>query len=330
MAKPFVSRENRKAAVYANDREENMVQLDVELPEPGTDTYFDEAEKTEAGDGSNSSSDSTRLYLKSVGRSKSLNAEEEKHYGRLARKGDKRAKQKMIECNLKLVVALANRYRDRGLPLLDVIEEGNLGLMRAVDKFDPERGFRFSTYAAWWIRQSIERALVNQGRIIRLPIHIVRQIRLCLKGYRQIINKLAREPRPRDISAQIGVAPARVEAILTLNEPMGSLDAPLKNDPGSTMGEWVVSDQEKPVIELLQNGTVKAAIDVWLEKLDPRQKEIIIRRYGLHDQDPETLEVIAVSLKLTRERVRQIQVSAIERLRHVLQDSGYTAEALLE
>lgn len=111
---------------------------------------------------------------------------------------------------------------------------------------------------------------------------------------------------------------------------MGSLDAPLKNDPGSTMGEWVVSDQEKPVIELLQNGTVKAAIDVWLEKLDPRQKEIIIRRYGLHDQDPETLEVIAVSLKLTRERVRQIQVSAIERLRHVLQDSGYTAEALLE
>jgi RNA polymerase nonessential primary-like sigma factor len=274
--------------------------------------------------------DAQRLYLRDMAKSQLLNAEQEQYYGRLVRQGDTAARQIMIESNLRLVVTLAGHYRNRGLPFLDLIEEGNLGLIHAIEKFDPERGFRFSTYAAWWIRQTIERALINQGRTVRLPIHIVRQISLYLRAYRQLSCKMPREPRAADIATWLGESPFLVDRMLTLCEQPGSLDEPLKIDPDMTMGDYLPSANSTSLPDLLQETAIVSTIDSWLNLLDGRQQEIIIRRYGLHDRDPETLEKIARSLKLTRERIRQLQVAALKHLGQILRNQGYTAEALLD
>ncbi|GAB6047717.1 RNA polymerase sigma factor RpoS [Methyloparacoccus murrellii] len=274
--------------------------------------------------------DPTRLYLKEMGRAPLLNADEEKHYSRLARRGDLAARQRLIECNLRLVVTLARHYQNRGLPLLDLIEEGNLGLIHAVEKFDPERGFRFSTYATWWIRQNIERALLNQSRTVRLPIHVARQISLCLRAYRQLTTELAREPRNADIAERLHESPAKIDRLMSLYELPGSLDAPLKADPDLTLGDCLPDSQAMPVAERLQQAAMAAIVDRWLAQLPDRQRDIVIRRYGLHEQDTETLDAIAHSLKLTRERVRQLQVEALKRLGHILEKQGYTLEALLD
>ncbi len=274
--------------------------------------------------------DTTRLYLDDLAKSKLLTAEEEKTYGRLARKGDEEARQKMIVSNLRLVVTLARRYRHRGLPFLDIIEEGNLGLIRAVEKFDPERGFRFSTYAAWWIRQNIERALINQGRTVRLPIHVARQINTCLKAYRQLAVQLAKEPRIDEVATLLGNSSARVDRLRVMNELIGSLDAPMKNDPELTLGDCITGDKTLPVVEHLQNAHILLAVDRWLDLLNERQRDIVIRRFGLHEHDPETLESIAHTMHLTRERIRQLQAEALQHLARIIENQGYTAEALLD
>lgn len=274
--------------------------------------------------------DAQRLYLRDIAKSRLLNAEQEQYFGRLARQGDAAARQIMIESNLRLVVALAGHYRNRGLPFLDLIEEGNLGLIHAIEKFEPERGFRFSTYAAWWIRQTIERALINQGRTVRLPIHIVRQISLYLRAYRQLSCTMPREPRAVDIATWLGESPFLVDRMLTLCEQPASLDEPLKIDPDMTAADCLPSANSVTLPDLLQETAIVSTIDSWLNLLDGRQREIIIRRYGLHDRDPETLEKIAQSLKLTRERIRQLQVAALKHLGQILRNQGYTAEALLD
>lgn len=274
--------------------------------------------------------DAQRLYLRDMAKSRLLDAEQERHYGRLVRQGDTAARQIMIESNLRLVVTLAGHYRNRGLPFLDLIEEGNLGLIHAIEKFDPERGFRFSTYAAWWIRQTIERALINQGRIVRLPIHIVRQISRYLRAYRQLSCKMPREPRSADIATWLGESPFLVDRMLTLCEQPASLDEPLKIDPDLTMADCLPAANSTTLPDLLQDTAIISTIDSWLNLLDERQREIIIRRYGLHDRDPETLEKIAQSLKLTRERIRQLQIAALKQLGQILRNQGYTAEALLD
>lgn len=282
------------------------------------------AEATDAGH------DAQRIYLKSLAKGHLLTAEEEQHYGRLVRQGDPEARRLMIECNLRLVVTLASRYQNRGLPFLDIIEEGNLGLIHAVEKFDPERGFRFSTYASWWIRQTIERALISQVRTIRLPIHIVRQISVYLRMQRELSSTQPGEPSSADIAAQLGASTFKVDQMLTMSEAACSLDAPLNHEPDSSLVNSLAAENDLPLPDRLHEATIATTIDVWLTMLTVRQREIVIRRYGLHDLTPETLDSIARRMGLTRERIRQLQAEALKRLRQIIRDQGYTAEALLD
>jgi RNA polymerase nonessential primary-like sigma factor len=272
--------------------------------------------------------DATRLYLKDLGSSQLLTADEEKHYGRLALKGDNAARKKMIESNLRLVVKISRRYLNRGLPLLDLIEEGNLGLIRAVEKFEPDRGFRFSTYATWWIRQTIERALMNQTRTIRLPIHVVKEMNVYLKAYRQLAAQLHHDPTPEDLAKHLDKPVKTVEKMLKLNERVTSIDVPLKKDSEKSIIECL-SEEDKPSLpDMLQNERINFGISEWMDQLSDKQREVVSRRYGLSGYDQSTLEEVASVMGVTRERVRQIQIEALRRLREILETDGYTAEVI--
>jgi RNA polymerase nonessential primary-like sigma factor len=289
-------------------------------------TSWNEIELEEAGP--EYQYDATRLYLKELGNSQLLTADEEKFFGRLSQQGDQAARKKMIESNLRLVVKISRRYLNRGLPLLDLIEEGNLGLIRAVEKFEPDRGFRFSTYATWWIRQTIERALMNQTRTIRLPIHVVKEMNVYLKAYRQLANQLHHDPSAEDVARHLDKPVKTVEKMLKLNERVTSIDVPLKKDSDKSLVECI-SEEDKPTLpEILQNERLSASLSKWLEQLTDKQREVVSRRYGLRGHDHSTLEEVAVVMGVTRERVRQIQMEALRRLREILETEGYTAEAL--
>ena len=233
--------------------------------------------------------DATRLYLKELGSSQLLTADEEKHYGRLALQGDPAARKKMIESNLRLVVKISKRYLNRGLPLLDLIEEGNLGLIRAVEKFEPDRGFRFSTYATWWIRQTIERALMNQTRTIRLPIHIVKEMNVYLKAYQQLAGKLHRDPSTEDVAKYLDKPIKTVERMFKLNERVGSIDAPLRHDSEKSMVECLSEENGPSLTDDLQNEHLADGIEHWMDRLSDKQREVVSRRYGLRGHDPATL-----------------------------------------
>jgi RNA polymerase nonessential primary-like sigma factor len=272
--------------------------------------------------------DATRLYLKELGSSQLLTADEEKHFGRLALRGDPAARKKMIESNLRLVVKISRRYLNRGLPLLDLIEEGNLGLIRAVEKFEPDRGFRFSTYATWWIRQTIERALMNQTRTIRLPIHVVKEMNVYLKAYRQLAGKLHHDPSAEDVAKFLDKPLKTVEKMFKLNERVTSIDVPLKKDSEKSLVECL-SEEDKPSLpDMLQNERLASSISEWLEQLTDKQREVVSRRYGLRGFDQSTLEEVAAVMGVTRERVRQIQMEALRRLREILETAGYTADVI--
>src|SRR5210317_1390804 len=268
--------------------------------------------------------DPTRQYLDEIGISPLLTADEEKMYARRAQNGDESARQRMIESNLRLVVKIARRYINRGLPLLDLIEEGNLGLIHAVKKFDPERGFRFSTYATWWIRQTIERGIMNQSRTIRLPVHVVKEINAYLRKSRELAQSLDHEPSADDVAEALNVDVQDVKRLMGLNERTPSMDVAYGKDSDRPLVDMVADENVDDPSELLQSDAVNGHLDEWLNQLNNKQRSVIERRFGLHGFDNATLEQVAGELGVTRERVRQIQMDALKRLRHILENDGYT------
>jgi RNA polymerase nonessential primary-like sigma factor len=274
--------------------------------------------------------DATRLYLREIEGSPLLTAEEEVYYSRLALKGDMDARRKMIECNLRLVVKIARRYMNRGLALLDLIEEGNLGLIRAVEKFDPEKGFRFSTYATWWIRQTIERGLMNQTRTIRLPIHVIKELNVYLRAARKLEQEMDREPTAEDIAKMLNKPVAGVEKMLGLRDRVSSVDVPIGKDNDRPLLEVVADERVAAPPEALQNDDVMANLEVWLGQLEEKQREVLVRRFGLNNHERTTLEDVGRELGVTRERVRQIQMDALKQLRKILENQGFTEELLFQ
>lgn len=274
-------------------------------------------------------SDVTQLYFNDIGQNALLTVEEEVRYARLVKQGDFLSRQKMIEHNLRLVVNIAKHYSGRGLQLLDLIEEGNLGLIHALEKFDPERGFRFSTYATWWIRQSIERAIMYQSRTIRLPVHVIKELNTVLRAMRHLETHSERDPSADDVAHLVDFRVEDVRRLLSLNERMTSLDAPLEIDPLLSVGESI-ADENTPQPDIkLENAEIETYVREWLNQLNERQRSVIERRYGLNGSEIHTLEQLAQSLDLTRERVRQIQIEALASLRKILRRTGMSRETLL-
>ncbi|MDF1536774.1 MAG: sigma-70 family RNA polymerase sigma factor [bacterium] len=263
------------------------------------------------------SRDPIRIYLDEIRRTKLLTAEEELHLARKVSEGDEDARCLMIESNLRLVVNIAKRYMNRGLPLLDLIEEGNMGLIRAVEKFDYKRGFRFSTYATWWIRQAIERAIVNQARIIRLPVHVSEEITGVLKASSKLLQELGREPTMQDVAQRLDKPLAKVQYIYQLVRRTSSIEAPIGEDDDQELMNLIKDEKAVMPSEQIEDEKRLSLIFNWLDELHKNEKEIIILRFGLDDGESKTLESIGRLYGVTRERIRQIEASALRKLRRI-------------
>jgi RNA polymerase nonessential primary-like sigma factor len=316
-----------EAAASEEESEEETAEETVAKP-AAAEEGESETSGGESKDVYYSHADATRIYLKEIGFSPLLSAEEEVFFARKAQKGDDKARKRMIESNLRLVVKIARRYMNRGLSLLDLIEEGNLGLIRAVEKFDPERGFRFSTYATWWIRQTIERGIMNQTRTIRLPVHVLKEINIYQRAARYLAQKLDHEPSPEEVANLLDKPVEDVKGMLGLNERVASVDAPLDDDPDRSLLDAIADERTPDPEKVLQRDDLQALIQQWLNELNDKQREVVERRFGLNHREIATLEEVGADIGVTRERVRQIQVEALKRLRVILEKAGYSVDSL--
>jgi RNA polymerase nonessential primary-like sigma factor len=273
--------------------------------------------------------DATSLYLKEIGYAPLLTAAEEVFYARKLLKGDESARKRMIESNLRLVVKIARRYVNRGLELLDLIEEDNIGLMRAVEKFDPELGYRFSTYATWWIRQTIERGLMNQTRTIRLPVHIVKELNVYVRASRKLAQHLDHAPTPEEIAEEVDKPVEDVLKIFSLSGRISSIDIPVAENEKSLI-ETISAEGASSPERQIEGENLSEVLNKWLMQLPDKQREVLVRRFGLLHHQEETLEQVGREIGLTRERVRQIRVDALRRLRDVLRKHGLNGDVLFE
>lgn len=320
----------QRMASDSDDEVDLLAVVDVELDEENDlpESNDEGGEITTFSASDSESTDPVRLYLRDVETERLLTAEEEVVYSRRAQGGDESARQKMIVCNLRLVIKIARRYMNRGLDLLDLIEEGNIGLMRAVEKFDPERGFRFSTYATWWIRQTIERGLMNQSRTVRLPVHVVKEVHTFNRAARKIAQNQNAEVTAEQIADHLDRPVNDVLKVMAYNERQSSFDSPLKGEGEFSLLDLIPDQESNQPDELLQDEGVHGLLDQLMSQLESKQREVLVRRYGLRGYEAHTLEEVGDHLGVTRERVRQIQLEAVRRLKSLAKKAGVTAEVI--
>lgn len=259
--------------------------------------------------------DPVRMYLKEIGRVSLLSAEEETDLAKRVERGDAKAKERLINSNLRLVVSIAKKYVGRGLSLLDLIEEGNIGLMRAVEKFDWRKGYKFSTYATWWIRQAITRAIADQARTIRIPVHMVETINRFIRVSRMLMQELGREPSPEEIAAEMGIEPDKVREIIKVSQQPTSLEAPVGEEKDSTLGDFIPDEEIRPEDQASAE-LLKTHLSEVLDTLNDRERKVLRLRFGLEDGRQRTLEEVGREFGVTRERIRQIEAKALRKLRH--------------
>ena len=285
---------------------------EVILSEEDEVEIIDDADVLEGG----STEDPIRMYLKEIGNVPLLSTEEEVALAQRVEAGDESAKKQLIEANLRLVVSIAKKYVGRGMPFLDLIQEGNMGLMKAVDKFDYSKGFKFSTYATWWIRQAITRGIADTGRTIRVPVHMVETINKTLRMTRTLLQELGREPTPEEVAERLGVPVARVREVLKISRDPVSLDTPIGEEDDSHLGDFIEDDSALSPADSAAFSMLREELSTALESLTDRERQVVQLRFGLIDGRARTLEEVGKEFNVTRERIRQIEAKALRKLRH--------------